>query len=142
LLSYLHDDCRKQAILISESRNDSNRCTPCRGKTRSIHHTLSTLDSRMVPDHTSLVVRVGNFSLVSTRLKQTPTPVRSFGNRRQTGPVVALGHLILPPSRQPWSRGERFRPSGYTTTSANWAHNTGMQSVRSILAYGGQPISP
>jgi hypothetical protein len=31
-LSYVRDDCRKQAILISESRGDSNRCTPYRGK--------------------------------------------------------------------------------------------------------------
>jgi hypothetical protein len=31
-LSYLRGDCRKPAILISESRGDSNRCTPCRGK--------------------------------------------------------------------------------------------------------------
>jgi hypothetical protein len=31
-LSYLCDDCHKQAVLISESRDDLNRCTPCRGK--------------------------------------------------------------------------------------------------------------
>jgi hypothetical protein len=31
-LSYLCDDYRKQAILISKSCGDSNRCTPCRGK--------------------------------------------------------------------------------------------------------------
>jgi hypothetical protein len=36
----------------------------------------------------------------------------------KTGPTVTLGHLILPPSRQPWSRGEMFQPSGYTTISA------------------------
>jgi hypothetical protein len=33
-----------------------------------------------------------------------------------------LGHLILPPLLQPWSRGERFRPSGYTATSVYWGH--------------------
>jgi hypothetical protein len=31
-LSYLYDDCHKQAVLISESHGDSNRCTPCKGK--------------------------------------------------------------------------------------------------------------
>jgi hypothetical protein len=31
-IKLLHDDCHKQGVLISESHNDSNRCTPCRGK--------------------------------------------------------------------------------------------------------------
>jgi DNA-directed RNA polymerase subunit RPC12/RpoP len=140
-LSYLCDDCHKQAVLISESRGDSNRCTPCRGK-HDQHATLSTLDSRMVPDHTSPVVRVANLSLAPTRMKHAPTPERNLGDRRQTGPVIVLGHLIPPPSRQPWSRGERLRPSGDATTSAYWAHNTSIQSVCSILAHGGQPIGP
>jgi hypothetical protein len=47
-----------------------------------------------------------------------------------------------PPSRQPWSRGERFQPSGYIATSAYWAHNTSMRLIRLILARGGQLISP
>jgi hypothetical protein len=41
-------------LLISESRGDLNRCTPCRGKTRPTHHTLSTLSPCMVQDHTYL----------------------------------------------------------------------------------------
>jgi hypothetical protein len=32
LIELLCDDCYKQAVLISESHNDLNRCTPCRGK--------------------------------------------------------------------------------------------------------------
>jgi hypothetical protein len=83
---------------------------------------FSTLDPRRVPDYTSHVVHVGNISLVPTRLKQAPTLGRSLGDRRQTGLAVVLGYLIPPPSRQPWSRGERFRPSGYTATLAYWAH--------------------
>jgi hypothetical protein len=31
-LSYLHNDCHEQAVLISESHGDLNRCTPYRGK--------------------------------------------------------------------------------------------------------------
>jgi hypothetical protein len=112
------------------------------GKTRSTRHTLSTLNSRMVPDHTSHVVHVANLSLVPTRTKQTPTTGRSLSDRRQTGSAIILGHLILPPSRQPWSRGERFRPSGDTAASAYWAHDTSMESVHSILAHGGQLIGP
>jgi hypothetical protein len=32
LIKLLRDDCHKQAVLISESRGDSNLCTPYRGK--------------------------------------------------------------------------------------------------------------
>jgi hypothetical protein len=85
------------------------------GKTRSTCHTLSTLDSHMVLDHTSPVVHVGYLSLVPTRMKHAPTPERSLGDRRQTGPAVILGHLITPPSRQPWSRGREV--------SAKWCHS-------------------
>jgi hypothetical protein len=63
----------------------------------------------MVSDHTSLMTHVGNLSLVPTRMKHAPTPGRSLGDQRQTSPAIALGHLILPPSRQPYSRGERFQ---------------------------------
>jgi hypothetical protein len=31
-IKLLRDDCHKQSVLISESRSDSNRCTPYRGK--------------------------------------------------------------------------------------------------------------
>jgi hypothetical protein len=92
------------------------------GKTRSIGHTHSTLDSCMVSDHTSHAVHVGNLSQVTAKSKQAPTPKKSLGDQRQTGPAVALGHLIPPPMRQPWSRRERFWPSGYPTTLAYWAH--------------------
>jgi hypothetical protein len=63
-----------------------------------MHHTLSKLDSCMVPDHTSPVVRVGNLSLVPTRMKHAPTPERNLDDQRQINPVIVLGHLILPPS--------------------------------------------
>jgi hypothetical protein len=96
----------------------------------------------MVPDHTSPVVHVVNLSLVPTRMKHASISERSLGDQRQTGPTVALGHLILPPSRQHWSRGEMFRSSGYIATSTYCAHNTSMRLVRSILARGGQPIDP
>jgi hypothetical protein len=64
------------------------------GITRSTRHIFSTLDSCMVLNCASLMVHVGNFSLVPTRVKQTPTPGGSLGDRRQTGPTVVLGHLI------------------------------------------------
>jgi hypothetical protein len=64
------------------------------GKTRSTCYTLSTLDLHRVSDPTSHVVHVGNLLLVSMRMKHAPTPRRSLGDRRQTGPAVVLGHLI------------------------------------------------
>jgi hypothetical protein len=85
------------------------------------------------------VVHVGNLSLVPTRLKHAPAPGRSLGNRRQTSPAITLGHLIFRPSWQPWSRGERFRSSGYIATSVYWAHITSMWSINSILARGANP---
>jgi hypothetical protein len=64
------------------------------GKTRSTCYTLSTLDLHRVSDPTSHVVHMGNLLLVSMRMKHAPTPRRSLGDRRQTGPAVVLGHLI------------------------------------------------
>jgi hypothetical protein len=80
------------------------------------------LDPRRVPDHTSHVVHVGKLSLVPVRMNHATTPKRSLGDQRLTNPITALGHLILSPSWQPCSRGERFWPSGYTATLAYWAH--------------------
>jgi hypothetical protein len=127
-------------LLISESRGDSNRCTPCRGKPDQ-HATYASHSSpRMLGVRFLWAVPVrDNLSLAHTKSKQTPTPGRSLGNQRQTDPAVVLGDLILPPMRQPWSRGERFWPNGYTATLAYWAHITSMRSLRSILARGDQP---
>jgi hypothetical protein len=64
------------------------------GKIWSTCHMLSTLDSFMVTNHTSSMVHIGNLLLVPTRRKHAPTPGRSLGDRRQTGPAVIFGHLI------------------------------------------------
>jgi hypothetical protein len=136
----LCEDCYEQTVThIRESCRFESMYT-LEEKTRSLRHTLSSLDSLMIPDHTSFMVYIGNLSLVPTRTKHAPTPERSLGDQRQTDPTVILDHLILPPSRQSWSRGEKFRLSGYTSTSAYWAHNTSMRLIRSILARGGQSI--
>jgi hypothetical protein len=133
-------------LLISESRGDSNRCTPCRGKPDK-HATYASLSSPHTPNVRFLrVVPIcDNLSLAPTKSKHPPTPERSLGNQRQTrqtGPAIVLGGVIPPPMQQPWSRGERFGPNGYTTTLAYWAHITSVRSVHSILARGGQPIGP
>jgi hypothetical protein len=130
-------------LLISESRGDSNRCTPCRGKSNQ-HATYASHSSPRMPYVRFLwaVPRCDNLSLAPTKSKQAPTPTRSLGNQRQTGPAVDLGGLIPPPMRQPWSRGKKFRPHSYTAISAYWAHICSMRLVHSILAHGGQSIGP
>jgi hypothetical protein len=130
-------------LLISESHGDLNRCTPYKRKLKQ--HTMYTSHSSPrtpgVRFLWAVLVR-DNLLLAPTKSKQVPTSGRSLDNQRQTGPAVVLGGLILPPMRQPWSRGEGFRPNGYIATLASWAHITSIRLVRSILARGGQPIGP
>jgi hypothetical protein len=94
----------------------------------------------MVPDRTSPVVHVGNILLVHTKSKQAPTPGRSLGDQRQTDPAITLGHLIPPPMRQPWSRGEKFCQVITQLHQLTGPINTSMRSIRSILTRGGQLI--
>jgi hypothetical protein len=108
-------------------------------KTRSTRHTFFMLNPHRVLDHTSYVVYVGNLSLVSTRLKHASTPGRSLTDKRQTDPVIILGHLIPPPSRQSWSKWERFWPSGYTATSAYWTHILVYNRYVQCLLIGANP---
>jgi hypothetical protein len=52
LIELLRDDCHKQAALISESRGDSNRCTPCRVKPdQHAFHARFTYDPRPYVSH-------------------------------------------------------------------------------------------
>jgi hypothetical protein len=121
-LSYLCDTVTNKQLLISESHGDSNRYTPYRGKPNQ--HTICPPRSIYVWSRTIHLTWSAwdNLSPLTTKSKQAPTPGRSLDNQRQTGPAVVLSGLILPPMRQPWSRGEQFQPSGYIATSAYWAH--------------------
>jgi hypothetical protein len=142
-LSYLRDDCHKQVVThIRESWRFESMYT-LQGKSDQ-HVTYASHFSSRTPDIRFLqaVPVRDNLSLAPTKSKQAPTPRRSLGNQKQAGPAIVLGGLIPPPMWHPWSRGKKFQPSGYTATSAYWAHNTSMRSVRSILARGGQPIGP
>jgi hypothetical protein len=54
-LSYLRDDCYKQAVLIFKSHGDSNQCTPYRGNPTNVPHTShaqSTYGPRVYVSHT------------------------------------------------------------------------------------------
>jgi hypothetical protein len=54
-MSYYMFTATNKQLLISESRGDLNRCTPCKGKIRPIRHTLFTLSPHMPIDHTYLI---------------------------------------------------------------------------------------
>jgi hypothetical protein len=85
-------------LLISESRDDSNRCTPCRGKpdqqaTYASHFTPRTPNIRFL----RIVPVRDNLSLAPMKSKYVPISGRSLGDQRQTDPAVILGDLIPPP---------------------------------------------
>jgi hypothetical protein len=93
------------------------------GETRPTRYTHFTLSPCKVPDHMYLMWSThSNLSRSPHEVKAGPYTRKKSWQPKQTGPTVILGHLTLPPSRRPWSRGERFQPSGYTATSAYWAH--------------------
>jgi hypothetical protein len=71
-------------LLISESRGDSNRYTPCRGKPDQ-HNTYASHSSPRTPGVRFLqaVPVCDNILLAPTKSKQAPTPGRSLGNQRQ-----------------------------------------------------------
>jgi hypothetical protein len=85
-------------LLISESRDDLNRCTPYRGKPDQHDTYASHITPHMPGVHFLWAVPVrDNLSLAFTKLKQAPTPERNLGNQRPTGSAIVLGDLTLPP---------------------------------------------
>jgi hypothetical protein len=103
-------------LLVSESCDDSNRCTPCRGKpnqhatcfshpvriwsrkTQPTRHTLSTLSPCMVKDHTYLMWSTySNLRESSTTLDRVTTPEKRAPNTihntlvdRSAGPYLVF----------------------------------------------------
>jgi molybdopterin-guanine dinucleotide biosynthesis protein A len=67
------------------------------GKTRSTCYTFSTLDSRMVLNHTSPMVRVGNLSSVPTGMKHARTPKKVLATKdRLSQPSSWVASFFLP----------------------------------------------
>jgi hypothetical protein len=122
-LSYLcFDGCKQVVTHIRESRRFKSMYTL---QEKPDRHTTRIPRSVHIWSQTIRISRgqcIATCHVVPIRLKQAPTTGRNLGDKKQTDPAVVLGHLILPPSQHPWSRGERFRLSGYTTISSYWAH--------------------
>jgi hypothetical protein len=106
------------------------------------------LDLHRVLDPTSHMVRVDNLSLVPTRMKQTPTPGRSIGDRRLTDMAVVLSRLILLP-HDSIGVGERgfsqvvtqlhqltgpilLACEGYHTETSEWTQHSPRPSLPSV----------
>jgi hypothetical protein len=60
-------------------------------------HMPFTLDFPLVLDHTSHVVCVGQPFTSLHEVETSPYTQKSLDNQRQTGSVIVLGGLILPP---------------------------------------------
>jgi hypothetical protein len=71
----LLDDCHKQAVLISESCGDLNRCTPCWGKlnqhTTRIPHSVRIWPSTI---RISCGPHIGTFRTIVNRFEQIHYP--------------------------------------------------------------------
>jgi hypothetical protein len=142
-LSYLRDDCHKQAVLIFESRGNSNRCTPSRGKpdqhATSFPHSVCVWPSIIRISHSP---HIATFHESLTALDRVTVPEK---NGSQHNPQ----HVSWPirgsvPSFSPESTNkvvEKAKHLSIAGYSAYRTHITDMRSVRSILARGGQPIS-
>jgi hypothetical protein len=138
LIIYVMNATNKR-LLISESRGDSNWCTPCRGKLDQ-HVTLSTLSPRMVYDHTYLMQSTYcNISYSRQHIwtdplhprRMSPDTIHSTPTDRSVGPYPAS---LPQQSMEQWEKVKLQLTSDYY---AYRSHITDMRSVRSILAHGG-----
>jgi hypothetical protein len=114
LLSYLRDDCRKQAILISKSHGDSNRCTPCKGNPINTTRTLSTsVHVRLAYGSCGQSLYVTTFHESSTEMdrvtaseKRDADTIHSTPADRSTGPYPVS--LLSQPMKQ-WRKPNIYR---------------------------------
>jgi hypothetical protein len=144
-LSYLRDDCHKQAVLISESRGDSNQYTPCMEKpdqhAKRFPQSVCIWSSTI---HISRGSRVATFCVVINRVEQ------EHCSWEKKAPDIIYNTTAY------WSVGQ-YPISLPSQLMKQWGQSqppvdgrllglpglyTNMRSVRSILARGGQHISP
>jgi hypothetical protein len=130
-------------LLISKSHDDSNRCTPCRGKPDQ----YATHFPRSVCVW-SKTIRISCGPHITTH-HERPTYLNGSHCSWEKGlPTQSTTHRLTD-SRvhtqflswaNQWS--SRHKPISYQwpTTRLTGPINTNMRSVRSILARGGQPI--
>jgi hypothetical protein len=117
-VSYLRDDCHKQAVThIRELRRFESMYT-LQGKTRPTRHMLSMLIPRMVQDHTYLMWstysnpsrdtdRFGRIPLLSR--KRAPDTIHSTPIDRSAGPYL-ISLLSQPMKQGAWPPTRLTRP--------------------------------
>jgi hypothetical protein len=143
-LSYLHDDCHKKWLLISESRSDLNRCTPCRGKLdkhatrfpRSVHVCSRTICISRGPHIATLHTSSTALDRVTAPEKKAPDTIHSTPADRSVGPYPVS---LLSQQMKQWRKLNICRQHAAKLTGLI---NTSMWSVHSILAHGIQPLGP
>jgi hypothetical protein len=131
-------------LLISESRGDSNRCTPCRGKLDQHDTYASRIGPRTPRVHFLRSVPVySNLSQVINNIVRTLPLLRKWAP--DTTPSPTEWSAGPPPSFSPNTVIEAIMKAKHLSTLGYYAyrvHITGMWSVRSILAHGYQPLGP
>jgi hypothetical protein len=141
---YLMAATNKQ-LLISESRGDSNRCTPYRGKpdqhdTYASHASPRTLGIRFlraIPIWGN-ILRVIDIVEQAHCSREKGLPTQS-SVRRQTDPRV---HTQLLSRANQWSSGGKVKHLLAVVYWAYMAHITSMRSIRSIISHEYQPLGP
>jgi hypothetical protein len=132
-------------ILISESRGDSNRCTPCRGK--SNQHTARFPPSVYVWPST---IRISRGPCIAT-FCESPTDLDGSNCSRETGIPDYIPNTPTDRSAGPHPVSLPLMVSeaiGLSQASVDdrllglLSPYNSMLSVCSILAHGGQPIGP
>jgi hypothetical protein len=130
-------------LLISESHDDSNRYTPCRGKPdQHVIHFLFLVRIWPSTIHILCGPHIATFHEVVNRIEQIHCPQEEglptqSTTRRLIDPWVRT--QLLSKNSQ-WSSRERSSFCWQPATRLTGHINTSIQSVRSILARRGQPI--
>jgi hypothetical protein len=117
-LSYLRDDCHKQAVTHIESCGDSNRCTPYRGK--SDQHTTRFPHSICVWSKTIHISRGSHI----TTLHETQTDLdRSHCSWEKGLPTQSIARQLTDPwvRTQFLSRANQWN-RGRKPSSCRWPH--------------------
>jgi hypothetical protein len=141
-IKLLRDDCHKHVVLISKSRDDSNRCTPYKEKPnqhitcfpRSVHVWPSTIRISRGP-------RIATFRIVINRLIQIHCPEKkgSQHNLQHNGCLIRGSVPSFSPTTSNKAVGKNQVYVDNRLLGLLGPY-TSMQSVRSILTHGDQPI--
>jgi hypothetical protein len=125
-------------LLISESHDNSNRCTPCRENPTNTSHAFHAQSKTIRGPH------IATFCESSTALDRVTTPEKKglptqSTTRRLTDPGGPYPVSLPSQPIKQWRKSNIYKQ--WATRLAE-PINTSMRSVRLILAHEGQLIGP